>query len=300
MTPAERERAEAADLSLVSRALVNGATIVDAAGLPGEEHLPPYLFAWGQVESLRAPRIAIVGTRHASAYGRAVAQKFAEAFARAGVTVVSGGAHGIDAAAHKGALAADGITVAVMLTGIERVYPLEHRGLFQQIRQKGCLLSQFAVGAQPGKFRPLMRNRTIAALSQAVLVVEAPAKSGSLNTATAAAEIGVPLFVVPANIDAEGFRGSHALIREVATLVEHPDQVLMDLGIRTVEQPKLLAVPENEVQAKILAVLSTDPMNSEKIAQTAGLSPDEVLSELTMLELEGLVLRDGAGYVIKP
>lgn len=241
-----------------------------------------------------------MGTRHASAYGRAVAQKFAEAFARAGVTVVSGGAHGIDAAAHKGALAADGITVAVMLTGIERVYPLEHRGLFQQIRQKGCLLSQFAVGAQPGKFRPLMRNRTIAALSQAVLVVEAPAKSGSLNTATAAAEIGVPLFVVPANIDAEGFRGSHALIREVATLVEHPDQVLMDLGIRTVEQPKLLAVPENEVQAKILAVLSTDPMNSEKIAQTAGLSPDEVLSELTMLELEGLVLRDGAGYVIKP
>ncbi|HMS56673.1 MAG TPA: DNA-processing protein DprA [Fimbriimonadaceae bacterium] len=141
LSSAERERAKSANLDLLAKAQQHGVNLLSGDDMPRlmreAPGASPALFCWGRAEVLREPCIAIVGTRQASTYGKAVAQKFAEAFARAGVAVVSGGAFGIDAAAHKGALAASGNTAAVLLTGIERTYPTEHRGLFQQIRSNG-------------------------------------------------------------------------------------------------------------------------------------------------------------------
>lgn len=282
------------------QAVNDGAYPFAFSEVSNDPSLPPVGFAWGNLTVLEAPRLAIVGTRNASTYGRAVAQKFAEAIAACGVTIVSGGAHGIDAAAHKGALAVNGKTVAILITGIERSYPLEHRGLFKQIRESGCLISQFAVGATAGKFRPLIRNQTVAALSEALLVVEAPLQSGSLNTAKAAVQLGRQVFVVPANIDADGFRGSHALIRDGATLVEHPDQILEAMGILKMAAPVGMPPDLTDVQQRILEVLTTEPLASEFVAERTGLDPADVLSELTMLELEGIVIRDFGGFCKKP
>lgn len=302
LSSGERERAQQANIAIASRAAENGVIILSHHELPQiakESPLAiPGLFAWGDVDSLSQPTIAIVGTREATTYGKAVAQKFSEAFAKAGVTVVSGGAYGIDAAAHRGALAVGGKTVAVLLSSIDKVYPLEHRGLFRQIRDSGCLVSQFAVGSGPGKYRPLQRNQTIAALSLGVLLVEVPARSGAIATAHAANDHGRQVFVVPANIDLETFRGSHALIRDGATLVDHPDQVLNSLGIEATasasEKPIL-----TELQSKIVSVLTTSPLSADAIVMATGLSSAEVLSELTMLELDGAIMRAGAGFAIR-
>lgn len=263
----------------------------EAAGTPSA------IFIDGDASALDAPCVAIVGTRSASLYGKACAMKFAEAFARAGVTVVSGGALGIDAAAHQGALAAGGRTAAVLAAGVDNVYPAVHAGLFGQIRAQGCLVSQFAVGSKPADYRFLIRNTLIAALCHAVLVVEAPLRSGAMRTANAAAEYGRDVFVVPANIDMLSFAGSFHLIREGASLASHPDDVLDALGIAPVAAQE--AAPPSSAGDRILAVLSTRPIPTEKIVELSGLDTAEVLSELTMLELEGRVLRDAGGYAIR-
>lgn len=259
--------------------------------------VPPAIWTWGDISCGESPTIAVAGTRNASTYGKAVAQRFASSLAAAGVTIVSGGALGIDAAAHRGALEAGGKTIAVLITGVDRAYPREHVQLFGAIKDQGCLVSQFPLGtAKPAwDTRPLQRNQTIAALSQAVLIIEAPSKSGALTTAHAANELGRQVFVVPANIDNLNFKGSHALIRDGATLVDHPDQILEALHI---EPPRLEAASTdlNESQRRILEVLSTTPLASEFIVERTGLDTSEVLSELTMLELEGLVMRDAGGY----
>ncbi|MEZ0327227.1 MAG: DNA-processing protein DprA [Fimbriimonas sp.] len=261
------------------------------------EGTPPVIVYWG-TPALEAPTIAIVGTRAASTYGKACAQKFAEAFARAGVTVVSGGALGIDAAAHKGALDGGGRTVAVLAGGVDNVYPSVHGGLFQQIRESGCLISQFALGTKPNAYKFLVRNGLIAALSTAVLVVEAPARSGAIRTAEAASELGRDVFVVPANINALSFHGSFNLIRDGATLVDNPNQVLEALGVKPAAHQEV--VPSSSLGEQILAVLTTTPLATEFIVERTGLDTGGVLSELTLLELEGKVIRDGVGYAIRP
>lgn len=303
LSESERERVRGADTGCLADWTTRGVSVLERSGFPAcardSDEAPPALFAWGDVRCLSRPTVGIVGTRGASAYGKAVAQKFAEAFVMAGVTVVSGGALGIDAAAHRGAMVGGGSTVAVLLTGVERVYPSVHAGLFSEIRQQGCLVSQFAIGTSGARdFRPLMRNRTIALLSEAVLVVEAPARSGSLSTAAAAAELGRPVFVVPAGIDMESFRGSHALIREGATLVDHPDQVLSywGLSIERAHQPASVG----GIQKTILDALTVHPLACEFIVERTGLDAATVMSELTILEVEGLVLREAGGYAIRP
>ncbi len=258
---------------------------------------PPGLFYWGK-PVFEAPMVAIVGTRSASTYGKACAQKFAEAFARAGVTVVSGGALGIDAAAHKGALEAGGSTIAVLAAGVDNVYPSVHGGLFDQIKASGCLLSQFALRTKPNDYKFLVRNVLIAALSTAVLVVEAPARSGAIRTAEAASELGRDVFVVPANINALSFHGSFNLIRDGATLVDNPNQVLEAIGIKPGVEHAVL--PSSSLGQQILSVLSTSPLATEFIVERTGLDTGGVLSELTLLELEGKVIRDGVGYALRP
>jgi DNA processing protein len=267
--------------------------LAEAAGMPAA------LFVHGSTECLTAPTIAIVGTRSASTYGKACAQKFAEAFARAGVTVVSGGALGIDAAAHRGVLDAGGSTVAVLASGVDHVYPSVHRDLFRQIRENGCLVSQFPVGSHPTGIRFLTRNVLIAALSRAVLVIEAPRRSGAMSTAHAANDLGREVFVVPANIDALSFHGSFGLIRDGATLVSHPAEVLEALDVAP-SLPFESKPAATGLGKRILDALSVSPIAAEVIVARTGIETAEVLSELTMLELEGRIVRDGGGYAVRP
>lgn len=302
MSPRERENAAKADMASLDRALGLGAKIVPFTHYPeplcAAPGTPPAIFMWGMGSCLQAPKVAVVGTRGASTYGRAAALKFAEAFAQAGITVVGGGAAGIDAAAHEGAMQAGGKTAAVLGTGIEQVYPAMHRDLFQKIREHGCLVSQFAAGTKAKPYRFPLRNHLIAALSQAVLIVEAPERSGALITAHAAAELGRQVFVVPANITNLGFRGSHALVRDGASLVDHPDQVLVALGIEPAGPPSAKAAL-SPTQGRIVEVLSVEPVPAELIVDRTRLSTSEVLAELTMLELEGRVFRTAEGYALK-
>lgn len=288
-------------MALLPGALADGASVLESEDYPEtlqeSGNMPPAVFVKGSVECLYGPTVAIVGTRAASTYGKACAFKFGQALARAGVTVISGGALGIDAAAHKGALDAGGKTAAVLGTGIDGAYPQVHRVLFKQIAESGCLVTQFAVGSKMGDYKFLIRNMLVAALSRAILVVEAPARSGAISTANAANELGREVFVVPANIDHFGFQGSFALLRDGATLVTHPDQILESLQIA----PQQVDLPPSSVLgAQLLALLSSDPLSTELIVERSGLDTGDVLSELTMLELEGRVVRGPAGYAIIP
>jgi len=302
LTDAEQRRIASADMAALERAVKSGVQVLEAPDYPetlaNAGGTPAGLFIAGEAACLDRPTVAIVGTRAASTYGKAVAHKFGEALGRAGVTVVSGGALGIDAAAHRGALDAGGSTVAVLATGVDNVYPRVHQHLFGQIQQSGCLVSQFSVGSSPSGYRFLQRNDVIAAMSMAVLVVEAPIRSGAMRTANSANELGREVFVVPANIDAFSFQGSFRLIRDGATLVSHPMELLESLGLEAVaEEPK--PAPSGP-GGQILGVLTVVPLAAELIVERTGMDTAEVLSELTMLELEGLVIRDGNGYAIRP
>lgn len=303
LSSTERKRLEGEKPDKLSAAIRAGVQAVGFSQYPEIlrewQDNPAGLFVWGDWQPVHQPTVGIVGTRRATTYGKAVATKFAEALSRAGVTVVSGGAIGIDAAAHKGALTEGGRTVAVLAGGVDTLYPALHRGLFQQIRESGgCLVSQFACGAKPEGYRFLARNVLIAALSQVLLVVEAPERSGSLHTAHRANELGRQVFVVPSNIENVNFRGSHALIRDGATLVDHPDQVLEVLGVRPG-----VAVAKDEpvggVAKSILGVLSTSPLPIEFILERTGLPQSEVIGELTLLELDGRITHGAGGYAIK-
>ncbi len=304
LSETERKRLQNVSFDRLETALRDGVQVVDIRHYP--DHLknwpdnPLGIFTWGSWQCTQAPTIGIVGTRGASTYGKAVAEKFAESFARAGVTVISGGALGIDAAAHKGCMGVGGKTIAVMAGGLDQLYPAMHRGLFQQIRETGgCLVSQFAYGTKPNAFRFLQRNHLVAGLSQAIVVVEAPERSGAIHTANRANELGRHVFVVPANIENLGFRGSHALIRDGATLADHPDIVLDALGIKP-SHPTVQPVAVTEVASKILASLSTSPLAVEFILERTGLPMTDVVSELTILELEGQIIHDAGGYALKP
>ncbi len=294
---------ERVDTRALEKALALGIEVVESDDFGREltqtESPPPALFAWGDVSCLSRPMVAIVGTRGATAYGRAVAQKFSEAFVRAGLVVVSGGAMGIDESAHQGAMEAGGLTVAVFANGVDLAQPPKNGPLFARIREQGCLVSAFAVGTPAMEHRFQPRNELIAAMSMGVVVVEAPTGSGALMTCTAAADLGREVFVVPGTIDRPGFRGSHNLIRDGATLVDDPAQVLASLGVQAVEVASRDA-SLSDTQRRILSALSVDPQAPEKIVSHLGLDSSQVMTELTMMELDGLIVKTGTGYAIKP
>ncbi|HRK21503.1 MAG TPA: DNA-processing protein DprA [Fimbriimonadaceae bacterium] len=303
LNPADRQRITKANLGAAATAINRGAQILERRKFPEKfaalPNAPVAVFVWGNCEALDLPSVGIVGTRGASTYGKAVTRKFAEAFAQAGVAIVSGGAQGVDAAAHEGALEAGGYTICAMSCGIDRAYPAAHRGLFDRIRSTGLLVSQFPAGWNPRHDSFVQRNATIAGLSDAILVIEAPERSGALITANRANEFGRPVYVVPGNISTASFRGSHALIRDGATLVDHPDQILEEMGIG----PSLTLSADAKLsfeQRAILSVLGAEPILTDKIAEQSGLDSAAVLSELTMLELDGRILRGPGGYILAP
>ncbi len=301
LTEGNRKAMKHVDGRTLEAALAQGAWVWDPPDYRVEDprFFAPVLFGIGQRPKPGALRVGIVGTRSASPYGLACAKKFGEGLAAMGIEVVSGGALGIDTASHQGALAVDGVTHVVLPSGIDVTYPPANKSLFERIRVRGSLLSQNATGSPAIAHRIPERNPTIAALSDVLVVIEAPEKSGSLQTALAAAEQNKTVLVVPGPVTLDGFRGSHRLIRDGATLVTHPFHVAEELGIDPVA-PMESVQPANELQAAILAALDAVPVATDKIAERVGMDTATIAAELTEMELEGLVMRAGIGYSLKP
>ena len=261
---------------------------------------PELLFFRGRIQT--SPfLLAIVGSRKSTPYGRNVARSFAETLARRGVTVVSGAARGIDTAAHEGALVADGITVAVLGCGVDVVYPPENRRLLEQIVAKGCVLSEYPPGTPPAAGRFPARNRIVAGLGQAVLVVEAAEKSGALITADQALNENRDVYAIPGSIFSELSRGTNRLIQQGARMVCAADEILTDFGMvfspETANTPDLFSAQQKE----ILAVLSPEqPLTLDELIDTLKIDPAEIQYCLLELELGGHVEKDLAmRYVIK-
>ena len=260
---------------------------------------PSILFLQGNPDLLAHWQLAIVGSRNPSASGRDTAFEFARYLAANGIVITSGLALGIDAAAHEGALAANGITIAVVGTGLDVVYPARHRALAESIIETGLIVSEFPLGVtpQPGNFP--RRNRLISGLSLGTLVVEAAVRSGSLITARMAMEQGREVFAIPGSIHNPLVRGCHRLIREGAKLVETAEDIVEELGALAgvlVEEASISA-PQNEVveealegdYALLMAALGFDPIGIDMLVEKSGLTAEAVSSMLLLLELQGQV-----------
>jgi len=255
---------------------------------------PPVLYLAGEAAALDATCVAIVGTRQASGYGRACATELADELARAGVTVISGMALGIDGEAHEAAVAAGGRSVGVLPSPLDRIYPPRHRALGSRlVSSGGALLSELAPGHQPGRPDFARRNRIIAGLASAVVVVEAPDHSGALLTAAAAISYDKELYAVPGQIDAMASRGCNRLIADQqATLVTSAASLLQRIGARRGALP--IAVSSlSEAEGLVLATLLKRSASIEELLASTGLPTGALASVLTMLEARGLTTSYG-------
>jgi len=263
----------------------------DTAYPPTLQHIadpPLLLYAKGNLDLLRREAVAVVGARNATMQGKANARRFANVLSDAGMLVVSGLALGIDAAAHEGGLAGPGSTLAVIGTGIDRIYPRRNAGLAHRIAQEGCLVSEFALGMVAQSQHFPIRNRIIAGMSRATLVIEAAARSGSLITAHAAINAGREVFVLPGSVLSPQSVGCHALIREGARLVATPEHLLEDLGLPL---PGAAAVQIDQASGWLLAALGHDPIGADELATRLQLPPSDMQASLLALELAGVVER---------
>lgn len=267
---------------------------------------PPVLFVSGNPMALEGRLLAVVGSRRPTQNGVDVAYTFSRSLAAAGIAIASGLARGIDAAAHRGALDAGGVTVAVAGTGLDICYPKTHAELAAAILERGALVSEFPIGTPPSAHNFPRRNRVISALCYGTLVVEAALRSGSLITARHAAEQGREVFAVPGSIHNPLAHGCHALIREGAMLVESASDILGELGPNA---GACTAVPADVTTAEALAltpdyqrlldVIGFDPVPLDTIVHRAGLTAKEVSSMLLILELEGYVNSQAGGTYVR-
>lgn len=248
---------------------------------------PVLLYAKGDLALLDRPAFAIVGSRNATRQGEANATAFAAALAGAGLTIVSGLAAGVDAAAHQGALTDTASTIAVIGTGIDRIYPAKNEALAREIAARGVILSEFPLGTPPIAANFPRRNRLIAGLSRGCLVVEAAKQSGSLITARLAAEIGREVFAIPGSIHSPQSKGCHALIKQGAKLVESAQDILEELHWTAVVTPTALPPVTEAETDPILIALGGDPCDLDTLAARTGLAADALLARLLPLELAG-------------
>lgn len=259
---------------------------------------PLLLYVNGNVDALHLPALAIIGSRNPTQGGHRNAHDFAKHLAGRGFTIVSGLAQGIDAAAHQGALDAGGTTVALLGTGIDRVYPAANRKLAHAIAANGALVSEYPLGSPPERWHFPERNRLISGLSLGTLVVEAARRSGSLITARLAAEQGREVFALPGSIHNPLARGCHELIRQGARLVETAGDILAELSPLTghmLETTEDSTASENasaladDDYAELRGVLSHDPVSIDELEKQSGLTIDQLSSMLLILELHGEV-----------
>ena len=293
------ESALSADLRWIESSGTTLISCLDAAYPPllGQAPgAPPVLYVQGSIEALASIQLAIVGSRSPTAAGRRNAHNFAAALARAGLAITSGLAVGVDAASHLGALDVGGVTIAVLGTGLDMVYPPAHTALAARIRRQGALVSEFPPRTPPAAGNFPRRNRIISGLSQGTLVVEATYRSGSLITARFAAEQGREVFAIPGSIHSPLSRGCHKLIREGAKLVENLADVLSELQIPQSEQGVKSSIglpatvlPLDKEYEMLLDALGFEPATLDELIERTGLSSESVASMLLILELDGCV-----------
>ena len=268
---------------------------------------PQILYVQGSIVPSDMLSISIVGTRHATPYGRKIAGRLASSLTRAGLTVISGMARGIDAAAHRGCLEAGGRTLAVLPAGLTNIYPSEHRELAFDISKSGALISESPSTAPISRGTFPRRNRIVTGLSLGVIVIEAADRSGALISARHAAEQGREVFAVPGPIDSRVSRGCHQLIRDGAKLVEHVDHVLEELGPlveatsrdsgESVHHPAELQL--NEQEQAVLSQVESTPTSIDLIISITGLPVPRVLATISALELRRLVRRTAGNKVMR-
>ena len=265
---------------------------------------PPVLWYRGALETFRAPAVAVVGSRAASAAALETAARLGTDLAARGVIVVSGLARGVDSAAHRGALRA-GRTIAVLGSGVDHVYPREHAALAREIGEHGLVVSEYPPGTAPLAFHFPMRNRLISGLSRAVVIVEASERSGSLITAACALEQGRDVMAVPGNVLTGRNRGAHALIRDGARIVEGADDIVEELG-----WPRAAGAPSGDASSDTIATTSGDPLlrlmqageayDLDGLVASSGVAGVRLLPRLLELELQGLVQRVDGGRFMRP
>jgi DNA processing protein len=289
-----------------------GVDVLEHTDDSGPRAGPPPLGLWvrGRLELAAAVErsVAVVGSRAATEYGMRVAADIAADLAAAGWTVVSGAAYGIDAAAHRGALAVGGTTVAVLACGVDTAYPSGHAGLLQRIADEGIVVSELPPGSRPSRPRFLARNRLIAAMTCGTVVVEAAARSGALNTAGWAVDIGRELMVVPGPVTSATSVGCHDLVRKgAATLVTDGAEVIDmvgELGRDAAVEPPRESRPWDDLGPVTRDVLEAmparGPVTVDRICYDTGLSASACLGALTELSIGGLVASDAAGWRLVP
>lgn len=243
----------------------------------------------------QAPALAVVGTRRASRYGLEAAFWLAKELAQSGITIVSGMAKGIDGAAHRGALAAGGCTVAVMGCGLDICYPARHRDLFDLIRENGTLVSEYEPGTRPLPYHFPVRNRIIAGMSLGVVLVEASVAGGAMITARLGMEFGREVFAVPGAVHSPVSVGPHLMVRDGARLVASADQILEDLGMLRCPPADLPGPALHPDEARVLGVLEAEPLLLDLIARRSGMPASTTAAVLVNLELAGLVSRRPGG-----
>jgi DNA processing protein len=251
---------------------------------------PPVLYAKGRLELLNAPAFAVVGSRNATAQGMAHAEAFGRALSDAGLTIVSGLALGIDAAAHRGGLAGKAGSIAVVGTGLDIVYPARNRELAHQLAREGCIVSEFPLGTPAVAANFPRRNRLISGLGGGCLVVEAAVSSGSLITARLANEQGKDVFALPGSVHSPLAKGCHSLIKQGAKLVETADDILDELKIPNARASTPPAAPEPTAKPhEALVHVGFDPSDFDTIASRSGLAASVLSALLTEWELEGSI-----------
>jgi len=270
----------------------------DSPGYPKQlrsvDDFPVLLFYQGKISHLEKPAVALVGSRAATGYGRDISYKLAAGLAGQGIVVISGVALGIDTMAHRGALAAGGLTAGVLGCGLDVVYPRANRDLYRQISDNGVLLSEYPCGTRPDGFRFPARNRIISGLVAGVVVVEATIKSGSLITARLALDQGREVFAVPGRIDSAKSDGAHRLLQQGAHLVRTVDDIISELGLSGFgagPQDKFREKTEagSVEEQRVLDCLDVYPVDIDTIMRVSGLEAGRILDLLLQLELKGLV-----------
>jgi DNA processing protein len=257
---------------------------------------PPYLYVLGSLIP-DAAAVAVVGSRNATQYGLDVARQLAADLARSGITIVSGMATGIDTAAHSGAMDGGGQTVAVLGSGLNRIYPAGNKGLYRKIAARGAVISEFPLDADPDARNFPKRNRVISGISLGIVVVEATRRSGSLITARMALEQNREVFAVPGSVHSFKSTGPHHLIRQGAKLVEHAGHVLEELHLATPHVPETSDGPPqdddmeglSEAEKRVVAALDAYPVDADTLIRRLDAAPGDLAGTLLQLELKGLV-----------
>lgn len=265
------------------------------------EYPPPVLYLWGKLEPVDRWAVAIVGTRRMSPYGESIARDLAIALAANNVTVISGMARGIDGIAHRSALEANGRTIAILGSGLDHLYPAEHRHLAEEIAHQGAIMTEYPLGTRPEGRNFPTRNRIISGLSLIVVIIEAGESSGALITAHFAAEQGREVFAVPGSIHSQASKGTNRLILDGARPLLAVEDVLETLNLDTIARQEVLEsfLPEDDIEQLIYSKLSSEPTHVDELIARCDLPAATINASLTMLELKGRARQVGGMHYVR-